>query len=435
MGKSHKKLKRVDVESQHMAEDESDSDGGMGFPSKRMEQQLLDEDVSASGDESLSEDELQEDEDGYETSDTEQDGRQIDEEMDGLEDENEASVAEQNERQIDEEMDELEKQYQNIRSEEQILLKNLKRQKDEDAVKGHAVKNQKVLWDKTLELRFLLQKTFSNTNKLPQEPVRSLFCNSAEDVDQAYSDLVLSSKQTLSSILELQEALLEKNPFILQSLTGNKKEYSKNEDSFNKLKEDNDEEWSQISNMHSRITPFRNSSIDKWHRKTQVISGAVAFKGKMQAFNQNISEQVNGYMRDPSRMIRRMQLRRSSVGVFGEIPELTETENLKEEANALDEYVDGDPELLEDSEFYSQLLKEFLESNLQSSETLYYSLKKLQPKKRKTVDRRASKSRKIRYHVHEKIVNFMAPLPMQLPSMAPKLFENLFGAKKPETKL
>jgi protein AATF/BFR2 len=32
-----------------------------------------------------------------------------------------------------------------------------------------------------------------------------------------------------------------------------------------------------------------------------------------------------------------------------------------------------------------------------------------------------------RYHVHEKIVNFMAPLPMTIPPMAPKLFENLFG--------
>lgn len=34
---------------------------------------------------------------------------------------------------------------------------------------------------------------------------------------------------------------------------------------------------------------------------------------------QNISEQVAGYMRDPSRMIKRMQLRRSSVGVFGKV--------------------------------------------------------------------------------------------------------------------
>ncbi|EHA8590379.1 putative protein AATF [Cocos nucifera] len=117
-----------------------------------------------------------------------------------------------------------------------------------------------------------------------------------------------------------------------------------------------------------------------------------------------------------------MQLRRSSVGMFGKVPE--EFESRKEE----DGDVDGDPELLDDFEFYQQLLKEFLEScNLAPSEAAFYALKRLQTKKRKVVDRRASKSRKIRYNVHEKIVNFMAPVPMALPSMAPKLFENLFG--------
>ena len=34
---------------------------------------------------------------------------------------------------------------------------------------------------------------------------------------------------------------------------------------------------------------------------------------------QNISQQVAAYMRDPSRMIQRMQLRRSTVGVLGEV--------------------------------------------------------------------------------------------------------------------
>ena len=104
------------------------------------------------------------------------------------------------------------------------------------------------------------------------------------------------------------------------------------------------------------------------------------------------------------------------------------------------------------------------------TEAAFYALKRLQPKKRKIVDRRASKSRKIRYlniatllfslfytvsyfvlsswikltfwiigvvfphwcwryHVHEKVVNFMAPQPMDLPDMAPKLFDNLFGLK------
>lgn len=41
-----------------------------------------------------------------------------------------------------------------------------------------------------------------------QEPVRSLFCGSHEGVNAAYSDLVISSKKTLDSLLELQEVWL-----------------------------------------------------------------------------------------------------------------------------------------------------------------------------------------------------------------------------------
>jgi len=103
----------------------------------------------------------------------------------------------------------------------------------------------KALWDKTLEFRFLLQKAFSSSNKLPQvcfcikpklyssfisiaffftcfllrlyhglvvtmfwmyqEPIKSSFCTSDKLVNEAYSDLVSSCKETLDSMLELQE--------------------------------------------------------------------------------------------------------------------------------------------------------------------------------------------------------------------------------------
>lgn len=49
-------------------------------------------------------------------------------------------------------------------------------------------------------------------------------------------------------------------------------------------------------------------------------------------------------------------------------------------------------------------------------------------KRRKQVDRRASKGRKLRYHVHEKLVNFVAPRPPAAePAFATQLFANLFG--------
>ncbi|KAL6514922.1 hypothetical protein OROGR_020501 [Orobanche gracilis] len=337
----------------------------------------------------------------------------------------------------------------------------MERHKDEDLQKGQALKNQRALWDKTLEFRFLLQKPFASSNRLPQEPVRSLFCDADSEVSEAYSDLFTSSKKALDSILELQQALVANNPSIAQFegvlfhctatyvislqnflfLSGpltlmlflppssNSVRDSKQFEASGDLNGDVDEEWLQISQTQSRMAAFRNKSIDKWQRKTQVITGAAAIKDKLHAFNQSVSEQVAAYMRDPSKMIKGMQQNRSAIAVYGNV--LDSTESIKQEN--LENYADGDPELLDDLDFYQQLLKEFFETIDPSSETAYYALKRLQTKKRKIVDRHASKSRKIRYNVHEKIVNFMAPRPIDLPPMASKLFENLFGLKTQKT--
>ncbi|XP_020111729.1 putative uncharacterized protein DDB_G0270496 isoform X1 [Ananas comosus] len=419
MGKDSKRSKRVDSEIGSASDDEIETDFTFN---KRLKQA---DDQSGSGSDAESDDnggsrteeEEDEEDEGSDAEEEEDEGSDAEEEEDEGSDEEEAE-----DQRKDAEMEELEKEYLNLRNEEQNLLKNLTRHKDEDALKGQAVKNQKALWDKSLELRFLLQKTFASSNRLPKEPFRSTFCGSDTAVNQAYTDLIQSSKQTLNCMLELQEALLEKNPSVTRSTNADSKKSDKDEYFLKDLKGELDEEWLRIYRLHCRIAPFRNSEVDKWQRKTQVTTGAAAFRGKLHAFNQKISDQVNSYMRDPSRMIKRMQLRRSSVDIFGKVPEEADKKN--EEEN-----VDGDPELLDDSEFYQQLLKEFFEScDLASSEATFYALRKLQPKKRKVVDRRASKSRKIRYHVHEKIVNFMPPMPMVLPPMAPKLFENLFGA-------
>lgn len=343
------------------------------------------------------------------------------EEEDGEEEEEEQFAEQKND-----EIEELEKEYMNLRHNEQDLLKNLKRHKDEDFLKGQAIKNQKVLWDKTLEFKFLLQRLFEFSNRLPQEPVRSSFCDSDNGVGVAYSDLITSSEKTLDSMLELQEALLENNPSIIQATDGNSlqsfnhSEASKNQDV------DDDERWFHLSQMHTRIAPFRNKSIDKWHRKTQVTTGAAAIKSKLNAFNQDVSQQIAYFMRDPSKMIKQMQRRRSTINIFGAVPEVV--------GNIEDVDADGDPELLDDEVFHRKLVAEFLETvDATSSAAALYGFKKLQTKKRKIVDRRASKSRKIRYNVHEKIVNFMAPQPMNLPPMTPQLFSNLFGLKTQNT--
>ena len=56
-------------------------------------------------------------------------------------------------------------------------------------------------------------------------------------------------------------------------------------------------------------------------------------------------------------------------------------------------------------------------------------MKLAKQKKKKIVDTRASKGRKIRYHIHEKIQNFMAPEPRGNwhEGMSEELFGSLLG--------
>ncbi|CAA2974292.1 Protein Aatf [Olea europaea subsp. europaea] len=259
-------------------------------------------------------------------------------------------------------MEELEKEYKKLRNEEQDLLRNLKGHKDEDIQKGQAVRNQRALWDKTLEFRFLLQKAFSSSNRLPQ-------------------------------------ALVDYNPSIAQSIDANAVKDSQQSGASGNLNGDVDEEWLNISQMHERFE-FDFEVGLPWivQQPDYIKSEYVVFYYLICAYIEFLAL------------------------VSGQVPASTNTIT-QEDTNA-------DPELLDDSEFYQQLLKEFFETvDPASSEIAFYAMKRLQTKKRKIVDRRASKSRKILYHVHEKIVNFMAPRPMNLSPDASMIFQNLFGLR------
>ncbi|XLU24490.1 hypothetical protein S245_060556, partial [Arachis hypogaea] len=144
------------------------------------------------------------------------------------------------------------------------------------------------LWYKILELRFLLQKPFSSSNRLPQDPVKFSFCEADENI------LYWNSKRS-REVIKRFGSLYEFGHRFLR---------------------------------HKRIASSRDKSINKWQRITQVTTGAAAIKGKLHAFNQDITNQVAAYMRDPSRMIKQMRLRKSTVSVF---ESLSITYNLRDQ--------------------------------------------------------------------------------------------------------
>jgi len=91
-----------------------------------------------------------------------------------------------------------------------------------------------------------------------------------------------------------------------------------------------------------------------------------------------------------------------------------------------------DPETYDDGEFYRTMLKEFLEANAAGVAVGSGGMMlNARTKVRKNVDRRASKGRKIRYHVMDKLVAFMTPDDHigSKYALASNVFNNLFGQR------
>ncbi|KAL2650341.1 hypothetical protein R1flu_018469 [Riccia fluitans] len=349
------------------------------------------------------------------------------------EDENALRNWQMRERQ-DGELEALNREYEKLRSEEVEVRESLKGQEDDDYRKGQAVQNQKVFWDRALEIRISLQKALSGANRLPKKRAKIVLSENA-DVKEAYARLATSAALTLNSLVDLETALIDNNSAIDElysgTVNGNGKRNALRDSGDESDSDGADNAWDVVDRVHARIGPYRDNSLDRWQRKVQLTTGAVS-KGKLRAFNQSISQQIATAMRDTSRLIDGMRLKTSNLRILGEVY-LSNEDGAVKAAGGDKDVCDakGNPETFDDSEFYQNLLHEFLESSdpLGQAGRDMIALKK-RTKNRKVVDRRASKGRKIRYNVMEPLLNFMAPSPMVLPPMTDKLFTNVFGLQK-----
>ncbi|RKP35768.1 apoptosis-antagonizing transcription factor, partial [Dimargaris cristalligena] len=100
------------------------------------------------------------------------------------------------------------------------------------------------------------------------------------------------------------------------------------------------------------------------------------------------------------------------------------------------------PEIFDDHDFYQTLLRELIESRMATTDDpvalgkRWVALKQQQAtqereRRSRTVDNKASKGRRLRYHVHEKLQNFMAPMGTSgwHADMVDELYATLLGQK------
>ncbi|XP_063901697.1 protein AATF-like isoform X2 [Zophobas morio] len=260
-------------------------------------------------------------------------------------------------------------------------------------LKGQQAKLQISFWESLIKLRIRLQPLATLAHQFPQGDLYLGLRNSAPEAINKQLDL--SRKKLTSTLLEL---------FILQDCIT--KHLRKEEQSLSipTLSGDLKNFWEHIKNIDESVFEHQRSVIDSWSRKAAFSSSKASLQKPLKVFNKSIHQQVETVMLDKEKLVKRSQVKRAKFEILGEAGEDTqENENI-----------------YDDSDFYHHLLRELIssrtsiteEENLNEMRRRWLELKNLKTSTsaQKNVDRRASKGRKLRYVVHEKLVNFMFPI-------------------------
>ncbi|KAH6579586.1 hypothetical protein BASA50_004988 [Batrachochytrium salamandrivorans] len=335
-----------------------------------------------------------------------------------------------------------------LQKDEGKMIKAMTQAAQADVEKGRHVRAQLAMWDSLLDIRIRLQKAIDMSNCLPQHNVYAAYHNAAKQVTadsnvDSNVDAVKEASSELAVMLEdlitLRLELVSKNPTVhidgINNISRKRKHLPADSTDTTWIKELWDD---SLAPLDVGFVPFRDETIDKWNNKVQIANGIPLHK-KFKVVNQSIVSQIHQISQDRDRLIKRTRLIRTPLNILGkeEAPSQLLPTSANEELR--DKHLSNfDAEIFDDGDYYQQLLKELIESRTADSDdpvllaVKFAQLKQMKNKQgKKSVDTRASKGRKVRYHVHEKIQNFMASEPRGTwhEEMVSELFSSLFGRK------
>jgi protein AATF/BFR2 len=255
-----------------------------------------------------------------------------------------------------------------------------------DAEKGQAIKTQRKTFDTLLNTRIRLQKALISTNSLVADGhVTAAVPTDAAEAAESAALVLLNNLTSLRSSLE-------------EARAGQKRKRST--PAFTSSTPSS-EIWSSIKDTESSVQPHRTATIEKWSAKTRSTTLASQKSGRLTASApQTLTSVLTAQLQDSARLIKRTRLVRSCAPA--------------QSAAGVHESED----IYDDADFYGLLLKELLENrsnelstNGSAAEFVVQAPWQVarEAKAKKLVDTKASKGRKLRFTVHEKLQNFMAP--------------------------
>jgi protein AATF/BFR2 len=251
-----------------------------------------------------------------------------------------------------------------------------------DVAKGEAVKTQRKTFDTLLNSRIRLQKALISTNSMAAEPYKT---EAAEDAPIEAAEA--AALTLLNNLTNLRLSLEE-------SRTGQKRKRT----AFDSATSSSDI-WADIQANEKVTLPHRKAVLERWSNKTKATT-VTNNKARLNASAQQTLTEVLDSQLTSAHLVTRTQTPRSCAP-------------LQSSGKA----AQPDPAIYDDADFYGLMLKELLEqrsADLNANGTAEFVVQApwqvaREAKTRKVVDTKASKGRKLRYTVQEKLQNFMAP--------------------------
>ncbi|KAF4345944.1 Che-1 [Fusarium beomiforme] len=378
---------------------------GSSKPKKPVSKRATAADYMSSSDEAgagISEDEDDE---------SESDEDEMDDGLDALVDGNEASDDESDENEDDEgsgeEEDDDEDDSESDDEESESKAKNAKPMMAAlstrpDVDKGLAIRQQRKAYDGLLNLRIRLQKALIAANTF------GALDSNPEPESEPYEAAEEAAIKLLNTISSLKDNF---GP----SRAGEKRKRELD------MSMTTSEIWEQLQAEEQRSTKSREDRLEKWSRKVQSVN-VTAPKG-LESRDKTLINALKEQLIDPdNRLAKRSRVPRSCAPAQA-------TKGVTEDSNIYD-----------DADFYQLLLKELVDQRTVEGSsgagagaavpTVVLTAAK-DVKSRKNVDRKASKGRKMRFTVHEKLQNFMAPEDRRAweQGAIDRFFGTLFGRK------
>ncbi|KAI0888300.1 TRAUB-domain-containing protein [Annulohypoxylon maeteangense] len=273
-----------------------------------------------------------------------------------------------------------------------------------DIAKGKAVQQQRKAFDALLNIRIRLQKSLVAVNSF----------NSLEDLgdqSQPYEAAEAAALKLWNTIDGFRTSIQSDQ----SGKTGNKRKRTAD------IEISNQDMWENMEAVEQRALVRRRAVLEKWSNNARNIRMVDRSSRRFtNTVEKSLTKRLDEELITPERLIKRTRTPRSCAPV------------------QVARKVNEDPSIYDDADFYQLLLKELVDQRTGDmsgapggpAATIRFAAVK-EAKAKRHVDTKASKGRKMRFNVHDKLQNFMAPEDRRSweQSAIDRFFGTLFGQK------